>query len=405
MGGMPMMVTLAHFQNGSWTISRGDLIGNLTTPNSSCSFSFEYLGYNGSVDVQVVEKVSSLTSFKVTNVANGTNSKDAVNFSQLDALQFEVNTTQNGAGLSSSGSYVIDGTRHFSNTASSLHDADKKLDTALKTEESARIAGDLSLQNQLTQEISDRQSDVNAEESRAMGVESSLQSQIDVEKGRIDAILSASDADKDSFAEIVSLINSVDTTNDTAFAGYVLSNDNRVTEVEGDLSQEISDRIADVNAEESRAMGVEGSLQSQITQEISDRIADVNAEQSRAEGVESSLQSQITQEISDRQADVNAEESRALAAEGLLDGRLDVLEALAFEKESFTLGVNPVGVTLAHSPKAKSTVMFVGRLALHEGLDYSISGNVVTFIGDFAHDSEDEIAAAQGDVVKVTYYY
>ena len=119
----------------------------------------------------------------------------------------------------------------------------------------------------------------------------------------------------------------------------------------------------------------------------------------------SKLQNQMTQEISDRQDDVDAEQSRAEAAEGLLDGRLDVLEALAFEKESFTLGVNPTGVTLAHSPKAKSTVMFVGRLALHEGLDYSISGNVVTFIGDFAHDSEDEIAAAEGDVVKVTYYY
>ena len=52
-----------------------------------------------------------------------------------------------------------------------------------------------------------------------------LQTNINTEKGRIDAILSASSADKDSFAEIVALINSVDTTNDTAFANYVLSND------------------------------------------------------------------------------------------------------------------------------------------------------------------------------------
>lgn len=52
-----------------------------------------------------------------------------------------------------------------------------------------------------------------------------LQDQIDTEKGRIDAILLAADADKDSFAEIVQLINSVDTTNDNAFAAYVLSND------------------------------------------------------------------------------------------------------------------------------------------------------------------------------------
>jgi len=142
------------------------------------------------------------------------------------------------------------------------------------------------LQGQITQEISDRQSDVNAEESRAMAAESALDGRLDVleadpvtksyvdgevsnlqgqvstEKGRIDAILSASQADKDSFAEIVQLINSVDTANDNAFASYVLSNN-----------------------------------------------------------------AALAQEVSDRQSDVNAEESRALAAEGLLDGRLDVLEA------------------------------------------------------------------------------
>ena len=41
-----------------------------------------------------------------------------------------------------------------------------------------------------------------------------LQNNIDTETARIDAILDASDADKDSFAEIVTLINSVDLEND-----------------------------------------------------------------------------------------------------------------------------------------------------------------------------------------------
>jgi hypothetical protein len=63
-------------------------------------------------------------------------------------------------------------------------------------------------------------------------VSSDLQDQIDTEKGRIDAILEASDADFDSFKEIVDLINSVDTENDEAFAGYVLSNDERVDALE-----------------------------------------------------------------------------------------------------------------------------------------------------------------------------
>jgi len=195
------------------------------------------------------------------------------------------------------------------------------------------VDGEVSdLQGQITQEISDRQADVDAEEQRAMSAESALdgrldiiegadniegsiakaekdakeyadgiveseeqramsaeaaldgrldileqdpvtktyvdgevsnlQGQVSTEKGRIDAILSASQADKDSFAEIVQLINSVDTANDNAFASYVLSNN-----------------------------------------------------------------AALAQEVSDRQSDVNAEESRALAAEGLLDGRLDVLEA------------------------------------------------------------------------------
>lgn len=49
---------------------------------------------------------------------------------------------------------------------------------------------------------------------------SSLDGRISTEKGRIDAILDASTADADTFAEIVSLVNSVDTTNDNAFAAF-----------------------------------------------------------------------------------------------------------------------------------------------------------------------------------------
>lgn len=49
---------------------------------------------------------------------------------------------------------------------------------------------------------------------------SSLSTDLTTQTGRIDAILSLADADKDSFAEIVSLINSIDTTNDQAFAGF-----------------------------------------------------------------------------------------------------------------------------------------------------------------------------------------
>ena len=64
-----------------------------------------------------------------------------------------------------------------------------------------------------------------------------LQGNIDTETNRVDAILSASDADKDSFVEIVTLINSVDTTNDASFANYVLTNDGRVLALENQTLQ------------------------------------------------------------------------------------------------------------------------------------------------------------------------
>ena len=49
---------------------------------------------------------------------------------------------------------------------------------------------------------------------------------LDTEKGRVDAILLSADADKDSFAEIVTLINSVDTSNDSAFASHATNTSN-----------------------------------------------------------------------------------------------------------------------------------------------------------------------------------
>lgn len=114
------------------------------------------------------------------------------------------------------------------------------------------------------------------EESARIAGDSSLQSQISTEKSRIDAILLSSSADKDSFAEIVQLINSIDMDTDTGFASAV------------------------------------SSLQSAI-----------NAEQTRAESVESSLQSQIDAEI-----------SRATAAEYSLDSRLDIIEPKVSTLES-----------------------------------------------------------------------
>ena len=61
---------------------------------------------------------------------------------------------------------------------------------------------------------------------------SSVDSRILTEKSRIDNILSGANADYDQFVEIVELVNSTDTTNDTAFANHYTSSRQRDTALE-----------------------------------------------------------------------------------------------------------------------------------------------------------------------------
>jgi len=76
----------------------------------------------------------------------------------------------------------------------------------------------------------------NSDSANVQDVLDDLDYAIDVEKGRIDAILIGAGANADTFAEVVTIVNSIDTTNDQAFAGYVLSNDVRSATIEGDIS-------------------------------------------------------------------------------------------------------------------------------------------------------------------------
>lgn len=238
-----------------------------------------------------------------------------------------------------------------------------ELDPVTKT----YVDGEVSdLQGQITQEISDRAAAVSSEESARQAADSALsgrldvlevdpvekayvdsadsglQSQIDTEKGRIDAILLSADADKDSFAEIVNLINSVDTENDSAFASYVLSND-------AALAQEVSDRQSGDSALSGRldviegADSVEGSVAkaekdakdytdseidsfggtmvSYLTGEVaSDVTTLVNDNRNYVMGELSSTQTILQQNIDQVQELSNDADSG-------LSGRLDVLEA------------------------------------------------------------------------------
>jgi hypothetical protein len=113
--------------------------------------------------------------------------------------------------------------------ASARQAGNTTLSNNLAAETSARQSADTTLTNNLAAETSARQSADTTLTNTISALDAAYKVAVNTEKARIDAILSASSADKDSFAEIVTLINSVDTTNDNAFAGYVLSNDAAVS--------------------------------------------------------------------------------------------------------------------------------------------------------------------------------
>ena len=142
--------------------------------------------------------------------------------------------------------------------------------------------------------------------SQRVAIESGLDSKITTEKGRIDAILSASVADTDTFAEIVTLINSVDTENDTAFAGYVTSSNanqqsiaDSVTSLSGSAHTARVAIASDVSTNASNLSTVSSSLDSRLdTLEGAGTTAALSASAHTARGVVASDAASATSTLS-----------------------------------------------------------------------------------------------------------
>jgi hypothetical protein len=96
----------------------------------------------------------------------------------------------------------------------------------------------------------------------------SVDSRITTEKGRVDAILSAADADKDTFVEIVALINSVDTSNDSTFASFYTASVNRLNNLEttsGSVNISISNINTQTGSSNTRLTALEASASTALS--------------------------------------------------------------------------------------------------------------------------------------------
>jgi predicted nucleic acid-binding Zn-ribbon protein len=182
---------------------------------------------------------------------------------------------------------------------------DAKLFEGIKNEDEARTKADAELSAEVSALISD-------EHEHHVAGDKALQNQIDFITNNSDPVAI------DSLTEIIGAFQAADgdingaitTLADaaaaavTAEASIRLAADNSInSKFAANLSSEVSARIADVDAEESRAMAAEGVLTSDLSTEVSDRVA---AEAS----LDANLKATIGQEVSIRE-EADAAEAKA----------------------------------------------------------------------------------------------
>ena len=123
--------------------------------------------------------ITNYTSNKTTTDATTTSLSDRIATLESDpttgasvtAVRNEVNSIETGAGLSTDGTYTATASSHYLTLASSLKDADDKLDAQLKAEELRASGAEAMLNNNLTVHIANYESEkkTNDQDKTAIG--------------------------------------------------------------------------------------------------------------------------------------------------------------------------------------------------------------------------------------------
>ena len=422
------------------------IAGDASTLSSAQSYTdaevLEEKGLREAEDLLMFKKDGSRTmtgkmnmgSFKIEGLANGSVSGDAINKGQLDSLETD-----------------LEG--QISSLQTTVNGQISQLDSDLTAEETARMSADSALSGRLDSLEADEVS-----KSYVDAADQVLDGKISTEKGRIDAILLASSADANSFAEIVSLINSVDTTNDQAFAGYVTSNNAAVAALQSEVDatqtgaglgsngsysvntgvsyigsasslhdadkkldvklKEVSDGLAQELLDRASAITSEASSRTSADNALDARLDILEADPTTKTYVDSQDAAKLVEAKAYTDAEVLEEKTRAEAAEGMLGMRVLFLEGKTLSEDlMFEVGVNSVGVNSVTLPHMAAGIykVCVGRLNVFKNVDYTVGTEMVmsggfpspktklTWIGELASGGSSPISS--GDKIFISYIY
>ena len=334
-----------------------------------------------------------------------------------------------GAGLESDGSVSFSGTNYI-DSSGSLRQSSELLD--------AQIKG-------LNDEVVDNKTNI--------------EGQVLVERQRIDAILSSASASLDSFAEVVTFINNIDTENDAAFnafvtdlnvfvdndttpgqegswekfvndylGGYDFVNDMPTDPTQGNLVGALLALKGLIDSVDSGQSGNVAAVQAELdlTQQTLGIASDGGAVDIQNAADESSffqgqgtmldalieldgqvdsrfgtLETNLNNEITNREAAVSAEETARAAADANLLSQMGLVRDNA-RKESFT-GISTGQFALSNQAVENTLTVVVGRVVAHEGVDYTYDDSTatVTFSGSMASGGDEEVTSS--DTIYVSY--
>ena len=314
---------------------------------------------------------------------------DAAIQAEVDALEVEhaadVSTAAENLAAEASRAQAAEGS-----LATALANEVAATDSDFAAMDAAYKAADASMETKHNAEMS-------TETSARVAGDVLLQTNIDAEKARIDAILDASTADSDSFAEIVALINSVDTTNDQAFAAYVLSNDAALsTEVERtDEVEEALYSLETIHYDLENALDAEASERKAGDALLDGKIADIisNTDITSMDSfseVSAEISSQVSylEVVDDKLAsNMNALKTSLQNADDAIvasaNAALDVLDNNILNVAEFVNDVKPRmrgfnelpdGVATAFTTDVyESQIVFLNGLMQLEGVDYTFA--------------------------------
>ena len=268
------------------------------------------------------------------------------------AIQAELDAVESAAGLQADGTLAAFTGANYIAAQTSLRAAIVAIDTQLKSEYDARTSTDTAISNEL-----------DATQAGA-GLSASGAYVADATTNYLTAATSLMNADFVLDARVKQVADNMGVAANAALSFTGTNYLNAKTDVKAALVEldlqiktEVDARVADVNAEETRALAAEAAL-----------AADIAAEETRAMGVEADLAADIAAEETralaaeaDLAADIAAEQARAEAAEAALDGRLDSIEGKVWRVVRLTAvgGETSVAKDAGHPAIPSADALFV----------------------------------------------